>query len=145
MKEIIDELKSRNIPIGIVSNAQFYTPIIMNWFLSGEFSTKQDIDFFDPELSVFSYKEMRAKPDTKLFEPVKKALKNKYRIEPGEALFVGNDMLKDVLTAKNSGFRTVLFAGDDRSLRLREGDERVKKLFPDFILNDLKQIAEITE
>ncbi|MDB4583134.1 HAD hydrolase-like protein [Draconibacterium sp.] len=143
MKEVLLGLKDKGIPLGIVSNAQFYTPIIMNYFLTGEFSTKQDIDIFDPELSVFSYKELRAKPDVRLFDKIKLTLQNKYNLQPSDAIFVGNDMLKDVYTAKNSGLKTALFSGDKRSLRIRENDLRVKGIFPDFFINDLKQILQI--
>lgn len=143
MKKALLDIKEMGLPIGIVSNAQFYTPIIMNYFLTGNFSSNQHINFFDPELSVYSYKELRAKPDTALFDKLIPVLNNKYNIEPQETIFIGNDMLKDIYTAKQSGLRTVLFAGDERSLRLREDDERVKGLFPDFIINDLKQITSI--
>lgn len=143
MKEVLLAIKKKGIPIGIVSNAQFYTPIIMNYFLTGEFSNKQDIELFEEDLSVFSFKELRAKPDTKLFDKFLPALEQKYNILPHEAVFVGNDMLKDVYTATNSGLRTVLFAGDERSLRLREDDARVKGMFPDFIINDLSQLLNI--
>ncbi len=143
MKEVLLEIKKTGIPIGIVSNAQFYTPIIMNYFLTGEFSTDQHIDLFDEDLSVYSFKELRAKPDTALFNKFIPVLNSKYNIEPSETIFVGNDMLKDVYTATKAGLRTVLFAGDERSLRLREDDPRVKGMFPDFIINDLKQLLKI--
>lgn len=143
MKETLQAIKATGIPMGIVSNAQFYTPIIMNYFLSGEFSTKQEIDFFEDDLSVYSFKELRAKPDTALFNKFIPTLEQKYNILPHEAIFVGNDMLKDVYTATNAGLRTVLFAGDERSLRLRENDARVKGMFPDFIINDLSQLTKI--
>lgn len=143
MKEVLLELKSKGIPLGIVSNAQFYTPIIMNYFITGEFSTKQEIELFDPELSVYSYKELRAKPDIKLFDKINRTLKNKYNLQSNDAVFVGNDMLKDVYTAKNSGLQTAIFSGDKRSFRLREDDQRVKGLFPDFFINDLKQLVDI--
>jgi len=143
MKEVLVELKKMGLPLGIVSNAQFYTPIIMNYFLTGEFSTDQHISLFEEDLSVYSFKELRAKPDTALFEGFIPVLKEKYNILPSETLFVGNDMLKDVYTANKAGLKTVLFAGDERSLRLRENDERVRRLFPDFIINDLKQLTNI--
>ena len=143
MKEVLQEIKKMGIPIGIVSNAQFYTPIIMNYFLTGEFSIDQHIDLFDEDLSVYSFKELRAKPDTALFNKFIPVLNSKYNIEPSETIFVGNDMLKDVYTATKAGLRTVLFAGDERSLRLREDDPRVKGMFPDFIINDLKQLTKI--
>ncbi len=143
MKEVLLEIKKTGIPMGIVSNAQFYTPIIMNYFLTGEFTTNQHIDLFEEDLSVYSFRELRAKPDTALFNKFIPVLNSKYNIEPSETLFVGNDMLKDVYTATKAGLRTVLFAGDERSLRLREDDERVKGMFPDFIINDLKQLLKI--
>lgn len=143
MKEVVTELSQKEIPLGIVSNAQFYTPILMNYFLSGNFSWVQDIDLFEPELSIFSYKELRGKPDVSLFHKFVPLLKTKYNIEPSETIFVGNDMLNDVYTANKAGLKTVLFAGDERSLRLRENDERVKGIFPDFIITDLKQLLDI--
>jgi len=143
MKEVLFHLKAKGIPIGIVSNAQFYTPIIMNYFLTGEFSAKQDIELFDSELSVYSFKELRAKPDVKLFDKIKTTLTKKYNLNPKDAIFVGNDMLKDVSTAQNSGLGTALFSGDKRSLRIREGDQRVKGIFPDYFVTDLKQILQI--
>ncbi len=145
MKEVLNALTLKGIPLGIVSNAQFYTPIIMNYFLTGEFTPRQDIELFDKDLSVFSFKELRAKPDTALFDPIKTTLENKYKIQASEAVFVGNDMLKDVYTATNSGLKTILFAGDERSLRLREKDARVKGMFPDFIINDLSQLTKIID
>ncbi len=145
MKEVLIEIKKMGLPLGIVSNAQFYTPIIMNYFITGTFSTKQHIDLFEEDLSVYSFKELRAKPDTALFEKFIPVLKEKYNILPSETLFVGNDMLKDVYTATKEGLKTVLFAGDERSLRLREDDQRVRRLFPDFIINDLKQLTKILE
>lgn len=143
MKEVLLSIKEKGIPMGIVSNAQFYTPIIMNYFLTGELSAKQHIDLFQEDLSVYSYKELRAKPDTALFNKFLPTLEQKYNVMPHEAVFVGNDMLKDVYTATNAGLRTVLFAGDERSLRLRENDTRVKGLFPDFIINKLSQLLDI--
>ncbi len=143
MKETLQAIQNDGIPMGIVSNAQFYTPIIMNYFLTGEFSTKQEIELFQEDLSVFSYKELRAKPDTALFSKFMPTLESKYGIKPSEAVFVGNDMLKDVYTASKAGLKTVLFAGDERSLRLREKDSRVKGMFPDYIINELSQLTKI--
>lgn len=145
MKEVLNKLKEKNIPLGIVSNAQFYTPILMNYFLSGKFSKKQSIDYFDEDITVFSFRELRAKPDVKLFHNLIPKLKEKHGVNPEEAVFVGNDMLNDTYTAQKAGLQTILFAGDERSLRLRENDERVKGLFPDFIITELLQILNIVK
>lgn len=143
MNKIINLLVDKNIPVGIVSNAQFYTPIIMNKFISNEISDRENILPFDHDISVYSYKLLRSKPDTYLFETLKKQLIQKYNIEPNEALFVGNDMLKDVWTAKQVGFKTALFAGDQRSLRLRPDDKRCADLQPDIIINSLLELERV--
>lgn len=142
MKQILDDLLGKKIPLGIVSNAQFYTPVIMNFFLTDFMYEKEFITGFDEDLCVFSYKINRAKPDVGVFDTIVEGLKER-GIAPDEALFVGNDMLKDVYTASQAGLKTCLFAGDKRSLRWRENDERVKGLKPDYIIDDLNQLSEI--
>ena len=65
-----------------------------------------------------------------------------YGIGPPEVLYVGNDMLNDILPASSVGFRTALFAGDARSLRRRQGDGRVARIVPDLVLTRLSQLQE---
>lgn len=50
-------------------------------------------------------------------------------------------MLKDVWPAQAVGFRTALFAGDARSLRKRDEDERIRGVVPDLVVTELSQIA----
>jgi putative hydrolase of the HAD superfamily len=120
MKEVIFSLSQKGLPLGIISNAQFYTPVILNFFISDKVTEQEEVLPFDVDLTIFSYKKMRAKPDRHLFEPVKAHCEQKYGISPFEILFVGNDMFRDVYPAHLAGFRTALFAGDRKSLRLRE-------------------------
>ncbi len=143
MKDFLQELFASNIPKGIVSNAQFYTPLIMNYFIQNKVTNDEHVHGFDEDLSFYSYKLLRSKPDVSLFEALAKALKDKYNIEPHEAVFVGNDMLKDVWTASQVGFKTILFAADKRSLRERKDDERCKNLHPDYVIDNLMQIFDI--
>jgi putative hydrolase of the HAD superfamily len=49
-------------------------------------------------------------------------------------------MLKDIWCAAQAGFKTALFAGDRRSLRKREDDERCKNHRPDAVVTELAQI-----
>ncbi|MFO7939896.1 MAG: HAD hydrolase-like protein [Bacteroidales bacterium] len=141
--EMISWLNDKEIPVGIVSNAQFYTPLIMNYLLWEQFDGQEQIKGFDPDLSSYSYKLQRSKPDTYLFYHLKKQLAEKYDILPDETLFVGNDMLKDVYTGLKSGVQTALFAGDARSLRLRTDDKRVHGLQPDYIITHLNQLKDL--
>ena len=52
-------------------------------------------------------------------------------------------MLKDIWPATQLGFKTALFAGDARSLRLREDDERCRGLKPDLVIDRLSQLAQL--
>jgi putative hydrolase of the HAD superfamily len=131
--ETIQNLKARGFKLGIVSNAQFYTPLI----LAALFGKTVEELGFDPALCVWSYQELRAKPDIQLFQTLET------KIELSKTLYVGNDMLNDIWTATQAGCRTVLFAGDQRSLRRREQDSRCKKLIPTAIIDDLRQISEM--
>lgn len=142
LQEVIRGIKSAGITLGIVSNAQFYTPVIMNYLLQGIIEERYEITPFEEDLSVFSYKELRGKPDTFLFEKLVPVLASK-NIRPEEVLYVGNDMLKDVTTAGKVGFKTVLFAGDQRSYRLHASDKRVQGVEPDFTITELKQLYSI--
>jgi putative hydrolase of the HAD superfamily len=64
-------------------------------------------------------------------------------VAPHEVLYVGNDVRNDVLPAATVGFRTVLFAGDNRSLRWRADDPLVLGVEPDAVITDLMQIPQI--
>lgn len=145
MKEVIQRLSVKNLPLGIISNAQFYTPRVMNYFLSGNYKETDKVDCFDPDLIVFSYQLMRGKPDITLFEKLVPVLKNKYSLTPEQVAYVGNDMKKDVYTARKAGFRTILFAGDKNSVRWRKNDPLIDELKPDFIITELKQLLHIVK
>ena len=131
--ETIEALRVRGFRLGIVSNAQFYTPLIIEALFG---KTLKNLGF-EKELCVFSYKELKAKPSVELFQ----TLENQTNFS--KTLYVGNDMLNDIWTATEAGCRTVLFAGDQRSLRLRENDKRCKKRIPDSIVDHLHQITEM--
>ncbi len=143
MKQVILNLRDKGYPLGIVSNAQFYTPLMMNYFLTGEVEEKENIEYFDPDLTVMSYTLLKAKPDLSLFRPVLEALGDKYGIRPEQVVFVGNDMYKDLYPASKLGIKTVLFAGDKRSLRLREEIDEVNGLTPDAVITELHQLEQI--
>ena len=121
--------------LGIVSNAQFYTPIFIESLFERSLS---DLGFTD-SLCLWSYKVREAKPSKGLFVNLAHSLSKK-DIKASQAVYVGNDMRNDIATASAVGFRTALFAGDARSLRWRE-DDRLK-IKPDLILTDLAQLLD---
>jgi putative hydrolase of the HAD superfamily len=61
-------------------------------------------------------------------------------VSPASVLYIGNDMLNDIYPARQTGFKTALFAGDERSLRLRSDDPRCRGLRADLVITDLSQL-----
>lgn len=142
MVDVLNVMNEKGLAVGIVSNAQFYTPIIMNYFLNRQ-NGVDVIDGIDPALQIYSYKERIAKPETKLFQRVLAELKTQHNIRPDECLFVGNDMYKDVWPAQQMGIKTALFAGDKRSLRMRSEKAEMKNVKPDFTITELSQLTNV--
>jgi putative hydrolase of the HAD superfamily len=134
----LSALTDKGIKLGIVSNAQFYTPIMLEAFTG---KTLGQLGFL-PELCVWSYIERIGKPSTVLYEKLVKSANKNFSINPDEILYVGNDMLKDIWACLQTGCRTALFAGDSRSLKLRKDDDRCKHLQPDIAITDLIQILD---
>lgn len=124
-------LHQRGWKLGIVSNAQFYTPLLLETLLGTSLTDAG----FDPSLCIWSFEQQRAKPSVDLFA--------RLPVDPASTLYIGNDLLNDVWTASQAGFRTVLFAGDQRSLRRRQEDPRCADLKPDAVVDDLRQIPEL--
>ncbi len=137
LETTLNELEVAGKDIGIISNSQFYTPITLE-ALTGRSVT--DLGF-EAEKCFWSYSEDIAKPSIEFYERAVSYL-NTIGMDSREVLFVGNDMLNDIYPAQKAGFKTALFAGDKRSLRLREDDERCIDLKPDLVITRLSQITD---
>jgi putative hydrolase of the HAD superfamily len=135
LEKMLSACRHRNILMGVISNAQFYTPYLFKWFLNSDLN---DLGF-DPDLIFYSYRFEVAKPSPVLFRLAAEKLEAK-GIPPSCVLYLGNDMLNDIYPAKGIGFQTALFAGDKRSLRLRSDDPRCKNLSADLVITDLSQL-----
>ena len=135
----IDMLRGE-VKLGIISNAQFFTPLMFNALL-GKSPTALG---FERDLCFWSFERSEAKPSIRLFQRVLEKLDEAIvPITPQETLYVGNDMLNDMWAADQAGMRTALFAGDARSLRLRPGEPRCEGLQVDFVITDLYQIVSL--
>ncbi|MDY0170423.1 MAG: HAD family hydrolase [Thermoguttaceae bacterium] len=138
--ECLAALQSRGLLLGIVSNAQFYTPLLFPALLG----RSAEECGFDRDLQFYSCRHGFAKPGVPLFALAARALANR-DIAPKQVLYVGNDMLNDIVPASRLGFRTALFAGDARSLRLRSDDPRIASTTPTLVVTDLAQLVECTK
>ena len=129
--------KQKRIPLGIISNAQFYTLHLFHWFLD---STPEQLGF-EPDLTFLSYRIGQAKPSELPFRLAAEKLAD-MGIPVERSLYIGNDMLNDVYPAQQVGFKTALFAGDARSLRLRQDHRLCKTLSVDLVITDLIQLVD---
>ncbi|MEM9017641.1 MAG: HAD family hydrolase [Verrucomicrobiota bacterium] len=131
---LLKDLRERYSPFGIVSNAQFFTPLLFPALTEESLSELG----FDDNLCVWSFEEREAKPSPQLFSLLLEKLGPTANSD--DCLYVGNDMLNDVSAANQAGLQTALFAGDRRSLRLREGHPSCQGIQPDLTLTDLNQL-----
>ncbi|MBD3674599.1 MAG: HAD family hydrolase [Planctomycetaceae bacterium] len=133
--ETIRKMAETGRELGLISNAQFFTPLLFPVLCD---ASLDDLGFRD-DLRFYSYRYLRAKPGEYLYQQAADTL-DTLGISPAQTLYVGNDMLKDIWPASTIGFKTALFAGDARSLRCREGDDRVREVHPDLVVTDLRQL-----
>ncbi len=137
VEQVLNNLLSQNFLLGIISNAQFYTPLLFESLLNKNLNEWG----IGKNRSVWSYKISEAKPSVKLYDDLKKRL-SLLGTSASEILYVGNDMRNDILPASIVGFKTALFAGDKRSLRLRKDDADCCTVVPDLIITNLNQLLE---
>lgn len=140
LEKMLSGCKKSKILMGIISNAQFFTPFLFSWFLD---SSPENLGFTS-DLIFYSYKSGHAKPSPFMFEAASKNLRN-MDISAHSVLYIGNDMLNDIYPAKMAGFKTALFAGDARSLRLRENHPKCQNLSADIVITDLVQILDLVQ
>ena len=134
----LQAIRERGLIMSIISNAQFYTEHLF------EAWTDQSIESlsFSPTCNVWSYQELIAKPSTHLYTTAANRLMKHHAIDASAVLYIGNDIRNDIWPAQKIGFKTALFAGDDRSLRRRKDDPDCGHIVPDLVLTDLSQIID---
>lgn len=137
LSAMLDRLSRLGLVLGIISNAQWFTRPIFET-LTGKNLAHWGIT---DDLQIYSYRLGRAKPSARLFRAAATALARR-GVSPSQVLYLGNDMRNDCWGAGRAGFNTALFAGDERSLRLREDDPLVQGYEPDWVVTDLRELAE---
>jgi putative hydrolase of the HAD superfamily len=137
LDQTLTACRQKKLTMGLISNAQFFTPLLFEWFLN---AAPEGLGFHS-ELIFLSYQLGHAKPSPLPFEKAS-AVIQAMGLTAAACLYVGNDMLNDIYPAKQVGFQTALFAGDARSLRMRTEDRRCCNLSADLVLTDLSQLID---
>lgn len=139
--ETLERLRTAGMTMGIVSNAQVFTPSLVEDLLV---DPSLGAGGFDLDLCLFSNRFRQAKPGPRLFDVLREGLARR-GILPQQAIYVGNDMLNDVWAASVAGLKTAWFAGDARSCRPRDEDPRCRSLCPDLILTSVLELLDCLE
>jgi len=109
---LLRRLRDLGVTLGIISNAQFYTPLFLHALLNANL---EDLGF-TADLCLFSWRFGTAKPDPGLFELARQKLQAR-GLSGEETAMVGNDAANDVAPAAKTGLMTVLAALDSRSFQ----------------------------
>ena len=138
LSDVLPRLKAAGLVLGIVSNAQFFTPLALAAFPETGWTS----GIFDKTLCAWSYRWKEAKPSSRMLKVLLYRLSRYHGITSSETLVVGNDMRNDILPASRLGCRTALFAGDARSLRWRAEKPECRAVTPSLILTRMAQLPK---
>lgn len=116
---VLGELKKR-FPLALVSDAQAC-------FSLAEMRVTSIHDFFNPIIISGDYGYR--KPDPRLFLQALDGL----GLRPEEAIFVGNDMFRDIFGAKQLGIKTIFFQSN-------QGEQSYKNIAPDYIVRNFTEV-----
>jgi putative hydrolase of the HAD superfamily len=124
VREVLDVLRER-LPLAVVTDGQ-------SAWARGELHKVRLLDYFDPVVvsGDFGYR----KPDARLFQAALDAI----GVSPQHALYVGNDMHRDIYGAREAGMTTVMFTSD-------QGTKDHPDCVPDHTIDDHRELLEILD
>ena len=119
---ILDVLRTR-YPLAVVTDAQ-------SAWARAELHQVGLLDYFDP--IVVSGDHGHRKPDVRLFDLALDAL----GVTAADAVYVGNDMHRDIFGAQEAGMATVLYDSD-------QGEKTYRDCQPDYTITDFRDLLRI--
>jgi putative hydrolase of the HAD superfamily len=122
VREVLDALRER-YRLALVTDAQ-------SAYTRGELHKVGLIDYFDP--IIVSGDHGYRKPDRRLFQCALDAM----GVAAENALYVGNDMYRDIFGAREVGMKTVMFDSD-------QGTKVHLDCVPDYTITDFRDLVKI--
>ena len=122
IREVLDALRGR-YPLALVTDAQ-------STYARGELHRVGLLDYFDP--IVVSGDHGYRKPDRRLFQ----SALDRMAVAAENALYVGNDMHRDIFGAREAGLKTVMLDSD-------QGSKAYLDCVPDYTITDLRDLLNI--
>jgi putative hydrolase of the HAD superfamily len=120
--EMLDVLRER-YPLAIVTDAQ-------SMYARGELHKVGLLGYFDP--IIVSGDHGYRKPDRRLFQFALDGM----GVAAGNALYVGNDMYRDIYGAREAGLTTMMFDSD-------QGVKAYRDCVPDYRITDYRDLLKI--
>ena len=124
VREVLDVLRER-YPLALVTDAQ-------SAYARGELHKVGLLDYFDP-ITVSGDHGYR-KPDRRLFQFALDGM----RVPAENALYVGNDMHRDIFGAREIGMKTVMFDSD-------QGTSVHLDCVPDYTITDFRELLKVLD
>jgi putative hydrolase of the HAD superfamily len=121
-REVLDELRER-YPLAIVTDAQ-------SAYARPELHRVGLLGYFDP--IIVSGDHGYRKPDQRLFQFALDGM----NVAAEHAVYVGNDMHRDIFGAREAGLTTVMFDSD-------QGKKAYRDCAPDYTITDLRDLLAI--
>ena len=124
VREVLDVLRER-YPLALVTDAQ-------SAYARGELHKVGLLDYFDP--IIVSGDHGFRKPDRRLFQLALDGM----AVAAQNALYVGNDMYRDIFGAREAGLATVMFDSD-------QGTKVYLDCVPDYTITDFRDLLKILD
>jgi putative hydrolase of the HAD superfamily len=124
VREVLDVLRER-YPLALVTDAQ-------SAYARGELHKVGLLDYFDPIIVSGDYGFR--KPDRRLFQFALDGM----GVAAQNALYVGNDMHRDIFGAREAGLATVMFDSD-------QGTKVYLDCVPDYTITDFRDLLKILD
>jgi putative hydrolase of the HAD superfamily len=124
VREVLDALQGR-YPLALVTDGQ-------SAYARAELHKVGLLEYFDPIIVSGDYGYR--KPDRRLFQFALDGM----RAAAGNALYVGNDMHRDIFGAREAGLKTVMFDSD-------QGKKIHLDCVPDYTITDLRDLLKILD
>ena len=137
-RALLRSLAVRGLALGIVSNAQFYTPLFLRALLGANLEELG----FSHSLCLYSFDIGVAKPGHQVFDLAAQRLRG-VGIAAGEVVMIGNNHRSDIVPGARSGLMTVHAALDRRSwvpARPQEGALRA-----DAVISSMRGLRALIE
>jgi putative hydrolase of the HAD superfamily len=122
VRQVLDVLRGR-YPLALVTDAQ-------STYARGELHRVGLLGYFDPIVVSGDYGYR--KPDPRLFQLALDGM----AVAAQNALYVGNDMHRDIFGARGAGLKTVMFDSD-------QGKKAYRDCVPDYTITDLRDLLKI--